>query len=156
MQPIYLIIGVPGSGKSWVARQLKDKYHYVAHDRCWVHPTLSPPDGDEDCDWPSGAKSTHIQVLVREAEKAQKPILTECPFGERPLKEELESHGLKVIPIFVIEYPRIVADRYRKRTGRIIPQASLTRATTIVNRADEWQAERGTSQEVLEILRNKF
>lgn len=156
MVPVILIIGVPGSGKSWCARQLKDKYTYVPHDRCWTHPEKFPPkDGDGDCDWPSGAKSTHVMELVRVAAKSDKPIITECPFAERELREQLEAHGIKVEPIFIIEPPRIVMDRYQKRSQKRIPKSFLTRATSIVDRADEWQAERGTSQEVLEILRSK-
>ncbi len=31
-QKIYLVCGVPGSGKTWVCKQLTDKFQYVAHD----------------------------------------------------------------------------------------------------------------------------
>ena len=29
---IYLLVGAPGAGKSWVANQLLDKYTYVSYD----------------------------------------------------------------------------------------------------------------------------
>ena len=32
MKTVYLVVGVPASGKSWVCEQLKDKFEYVHHD----------------------------------------------------------------------------------------------------------------------------
>lgn len=131
MQPVYLICGVSGSGKSWVCRQLTDKFHYVPHDMFYnnIEATLS-----------SACKT------------ATKPVITECPFGERVLREELERRGLKVIPYFVIEDPRTVAERYFKRERKQIPKAAYTRATTIRKRAEEWRAPTGTSHEILALL----
>lgn len=151
MQPVYLICGVPASGKSWVCRQLKDKFNYVPHDRCWEHPTLKPKPGDEDGEWPPGAKSTHLQVLSREVH-GNKPIVTECPFGERILKDALDAQGIEVKAYFVVEKPQVVIDRYRQRQKRTPPQNVITRATTIEQRADEWAAPKGTSEEVLNLL----
>lgn len=154
MQPVYLVCGVSGSGKSWLCRQLKDKFNYVPHDSCWTHPQLKPIQG-EDQEWPQGAKSTHVETIIREAKKSEKPVLTECPFGERPVKEAIEAAGVTVIPIFIIEQPGIVRLRYRARTGKSPQQSVMTRALSIRDRADEWKAESGTSQEVLDILRSK-
>lgn len=156
-QPIYLVVGVSGSGKSWACRQAADKFHYVPHDRCWVHPskknwdpaTVWAADLGDDSRYLPGAKSNHAEVLIAAVKVAKRPVLTECPFGERVLREELEAAGIKVIPIFVIEKPGIVALRYQKREGKEIPKAALTRATSIIERAKEWRAYSGTSEEVL-------
>lgn len=151
---VYLVCGVSGSGKSWLCRQLKDKFNYVPHDQCWTHPTKKPDKG-EDSKWAKGATSTHVKTIVEEAKKSDKPVLTECPFGERIVKEELEKAGLKVFPIFVIEDPRTVRNRYLAREKKVPGPEVLTRAKTIIKRADEWGSERGTSQQVLEILQSK-
>jgi hypothetical protein len=80
-------------------------------------------------------------------------MLTECPFAERILREQLEARGLTVIPVFIVELASVVQTRYLAQRGRELPKASATRATSIVNRADEWGAVRGTSQQVLDYLR---
>lgn len=158
---IYLVCGVSGCGKSWAARQAADRFRYIPHDRCWVspgHPSWDPAQvwaadlGDESR-YQKGAKSCHLEVLVAASKIADKPLLTECPFAERVLREELEGAGLEVIPVFVIEAPSVVSRRYRAREGKPIPQAALTRATSIRGRANEWKAFSGTSDEVLKFLR---
>lgn len=160
-QVIYLVGGVSGAGKSWACRQVTEKFHYIPHDRCWAHPERNSWDpsqtwaagmGDDSCYLP-GAKSTHLEVLLEAAFIAERPILTECPFGERPLREALEEAGIPVVPVFVIEDPEVVAERYENREGEPLPKAAHTRARTIVGRAQEWGAFYGTSDEVLEHLR---
>lgn len=89
------------------------------------------------------------------ARREQKPIVTECPFGERVLKEKLEKYGLTVLPYFVVEPPEVCAKRYMKREGKPIQKAAYTRATSIVNRAIEWNAPMGNSDTILAILKNK-
>lgn len=150
---IYLVCGIPGVGKSWVCRQLKDKFNYIEHDRCWIHP-YEKPSNDLDVEWPKGAQSTHLQTLLKTANGPEtKPIITECPFAERKLKDDLTAMRMEVIPIFVIETPEITKERYEKRTGREFPKANLTRCHSIVTRAIEWKAFLGTSEEVLNYLR---
>ena len=29
---VYILVGAPGSGKTWVANQIRDRYTYVSHD----------------------------------------------------------------------------------------------------------------------------
>jgi gluconate kinase len=152
MQPIYLICGVPGAGKSWAARQLKDKFEYVAHDRCWTHPYLTPGP-EEDPKFPTGAKSTHFDVLLDRARKGERPIVSECPFAERELVENLRRTGINVVPVFVIEEPHVVARRYFQREHKTIPPQNLTRAVSIKERAKEWRSFHGTSEEVLNHLK---
>lgn len=132
MQPIYLICGVSGSGKSWVCRQLAEKFHYIPHDEYY---------------------DLHPEMILEEARKSKKPLITESPFGERLLKERLEAEGMTVHPYFVIEKPEVVQKRYLEREKKELPKNALTRATTIVQRADEWKAPRGTSEQILTMLK---
>ena len=160
-KPIYLVVGVSGSGKSWACRQAADRFHYIPHDRCWTHPDKEPwdpafvwaADLGDDSHYLPGAKSNHLEVLIAAAQIAKKPVLTECPFGERLLREGLEAAGLRVIPIFVVEEPRLVAERYFAREGKELPKAAHTRAGSIGERAAEWEAFSGTSVEVLKFLK---
>lgn len=153
MKTIYLVVGVSGCGKSWILRQVADKFNYLAHDRCWEHPTLKPDMGP-DPKWPAGAKSTHVREIVETAKISEKPIITEVPFAERQLREDLERQGLKVVPIFVIEDPDVVQKRYETREKKPIPKAALSRARTIIDRAKEWGAFYGTSDQVLKYLQD--
>lgn len=154
MVTVYLVVGVSGSGKSWVCRQLADKFNYIPHDRCWTHPTARPSEGLDPKWGPEGCKSTHVETIVKEVRKSDRPILTEVPFGERKIREDLEAAGVRVKPVFVIENPDIVASRYQKREGKPLHKAVYTRATTIKERAKEWGAYAGTSEQVLDHLRH--
>lgn len=153
MQPVYLVCGVSGSGKSWVCRQLTDKFSYIPHDKCWSHPTAKPSEGLDPKWGPPGSKSIHADVVSLVAQKSGRPIITECPFAERQAKEELEAKGLKVIPVFVIEDPSVVAKRYQTREGKPLPKSAFSRASSILDRAREWRAFHGTSSQVLEHLK---
>lgn len=151
---VVLVVGVSGSGKSWVCRQLTDKYHYLPHDRCWTHPHAKPKEGI-DVEWgPKGCQSTHLPSIIEEASKADRPLITEVPFGERKLREDLQNAGMHVTVVFVIEDPEIVAKRYLARERRPLAKAALSRAKSIVERAKEWRAFYGTSAEVLSHLRD--
>lgn len=116
-----------------MCRQLTDKFHYVPHDEHY---------------------RDHVEVLVDLSKRVQRPLITESPFGERVLREKLEAEGLKVFPFFVVEPQAVVSKRYREREGKVLPKAAFTRAATIINRAKEWEAFHGTSQEVLEKLKS--
>lgn len=154
MKPVYLICGVSGCGKSWVCRQLSDKFNYVPHDRCWSHPNARPAEGLDPKWGPKGSVSTHLHTLLVQAHKSEKPILTECPFAERQLKEELEKSGVTVVPIFVVEAPHVIAERYLAREGKPLPKAAFSRAFSISGRAREWGAFFGTATEVFQHLKD--
>lgn len=129
--PLYLVCGVSGSGKTWVCKQLKEKFAYVPHDMHY---------------------NGIIKACMTKAMGTDKPLITESPFGERLQKEDLERVGFHVIPVFVIEDPDLIAKRYIAREGKPIQKAAFTRAHTIINRAKEWNAFYGTSDEVLKYL----
>ncbi len=133
MQPIYLVCGVPGSGKSWVCDQLTHKFHYVRHD-----------------DYIQG---DYTKGLAYEAKASEKPVIGDCPFGERVLIKDLEDRGLSVTPVFIVEDGQVVRKRYEARDKKPIPPQHITRAINIRHRAEEWRCFYGTSSEVLEHLK---
>lgn len=124
--PIYLIVGVPGSGKTWVCKQLTAKFDYLPHD-----------------DFPN--PKAYIAAIKRLSSFATKPILIETPFS---VSQYMES--LNVIPVFIIETPEITKNRYETRDNKPIPQGHLSRINTYIERANELKAFKGTSQEVLD------
>lgn len=130
-QPIYLICGVSGAGKTWVCRQLVHKFHYVPHDEHY-----------RDLE----------DALMKAAEIADRPVLTEVPFAERKLRADLQRGGYEVRPYFVIEDKKTVAERYKSREGREAAKNVLTRADSIIKRAREWDAPYGTSKEIFDKL----
>lgn len=135
MKPkVYLLCGVPASGKSWVADQVKDKFTYIPHD-----------------------KYTRHELLLRaisEINKNEKNVLIDCPFDERTLRTELESYGIEVLPIFIVESPDLIYSRYMKREGKPPAQNVLTRALSIRHKIEEWSAASGTSEEILKYLKD--
>jgi gluconate kinase len=155
MQPVVLVCGVAGAGKSWICRQLKDEYEYIPHDRCWSHPTASPSD-DIDQPWgPPGSKSTHLADVLTAARQATKTVLTEVPFGERQLKEDLEAAGVTVQPVFVVEDSATIRTRFVQREGSLPSKGVMTRLAGLQARAQNWRAFWGTSDEVLAYLRRR-
>lgn len=134
MKKVYLVCGVPGSGKSWVCEQLLNRFDYVRHD-----------------DYIQG---DYTKGIVYAAKRAEKPVLGDCPFGERVLVQELEKHGLEVTPLFIVEDPQLIKKRYEARDKKPFPPQHLTRAISIKNRAREWQAFSGKPEEVLAYLKD--
>lgn len=133
MKPVYMVCGVPASGKSWVCDQLKGRFTYVPNDD-YI------------------GKPRDYLAAVRAAVDGDKPVLTDCPFGERERRETLEGQGFSVVPMFIVEPTALVQARYLKREGRPLPQASVTRSVSIANRAAEWGAPSGSSVEILNQL----
>lgn len=132
MREVILVCGVPGSGKTWVCRQLPpDKFQYIPHDE-------------------------HLKDIVRAlavaARTSSLPIVTECPFGERGMREQLETLGCVVKPVFVVESPDVIWRRYADREGKSPSKSTMTRASSIINRAEEWGAPHGTSSHILNYL----
>ncbi len=82
MQTVYLLCGVSGVGKTWICEQVKDYFEWIPQD-----------DHFDD----------QVDVTLRAAKSGVKPVLTECPFGERITREQLERKGAKVIPVFVVQ-----------------------------------------------------
>ena len=141
MKPdIYLVVGVPGSGKSYVCEQLKHLFTYVHHDG-YIYL--------------KGPKGAYLKAIREAAKDSIRPLLIEAPFSVRETMEPLVEEGYNVIPLFIIEHPQTVADRYWKREKKTIPKGHLTRMETYRERALLWGAFSGTSDEVLAELRKK-
>ncbi len=130
---VYLVCGVSGSGKTWVCKQLTKKFNYVPHDEHY---------------------NDMAEALKKAAAGDPRPLITECPFGERLVRDEIESLGMKVIPVFVIGDLELTRSRYREREGKEMQKAACTRASTIKKRAEEWGAPFGPSEFILKFLSN--
>lgn len=136
MQTIYLLVGAPGSGKSWVADQVKHKFIYLPHDK---HP-------DNYLE--------HIKLNVSLTYFSGADLLIETPFSVSEYTKPLTELGAKVVPVFILETPEVTAKRYLEREGKPIPKGHLTRIQTYTKRAKELKAFSGTSLEVLEHLKS--
>jgi gluconate kinase len=133
---VYLLCGVPGSGKTWVANQLTDKFMYIEHDQYIKQPELE------------------LATVINACNTQPKPVLLTCPFGETALRDALTSQGIPTVPLFIVEPPETIKRRYEARDKIHIPQSHLTRASTILNRAVEWNSVHGDSIAILNHLRN--
>lgn len=135
---VFLLVGVPGSGKSWVSNQLHQKYEYIPNDHYLGHPNQ---------------QAAYLAAIVAASKRAIKPLLIEAPFSVSQIQEPLEKHGLKIIPVVISEKPEVVSQRYLEREKKAIPQGHLTRMRTYEERAKERGWFKGTSQEVLAHLK---
>lgn len=135
MQPVFLVCGVPGSGKTWVCDQLAGRYVYVPHDKFMRAP-----------------KEDFVQALHHAATVSTTPVITDCPFGETKLRELMVEAGLTVKPFFIVETAEVAQDRYMRREGKALGAAAVSRCATIKDRALEWDSPYGTSAEVLVLL----
>lgn len=137
---IYLLCGVPGSGKTWVIEQLF---------KC------RPPLGFTSIEHDSISREKLLSLAksLYPPEHMKRSLIIDCPFDERSLRSELERLNLKVTPIFIVEHPSVIEVRYFKREGKRPSQSILTRAETIMNKVNEWGAFYGTSDEVFRHLK---
>ncbi len=134
-QAVILLCGVPASGKTWVIKRLKDRFATVENDQYIAH------------------GKNYLSDVVEHAARGKLPVIVDCPFGEREFKVALESRGLEVYPFFIVESPLVIAQRYQVREGKPASKNILTRADSIGARAEEWGVPHGTSDEILEHLR---
>lgn len=149
MKTLYMVVGAPGSGKTWVCSQLQYKFHLIHHDG-FIY--LKHPD-----------PMAYVKEILKEAPRATKPVLIEAPFSVSKTKEPLEKAGYKVETIYIIENERTHSQRYlerEKREGRWSEDkrrhlaGHLTRTKTYLERAKGDGSFHGTSSEVLEHMRN--
>jgi hypothetical protein len=137
MKDVYLVIGVPASGKSWACNQLKTKFEYVHHDG-FIY--LKNP-------------AAYLTAVRTTAMGAQKPLLIEAPFS-MGIMWDLEILGYNVTPIFILEKEEILRARYkqRERVEESIIQGHLTRQETFRKRAIKAKAFMGDSTQVFNHL----
>lgn len=136
---IYMVCGVPGSGKSWVCSKLTHKFRYIAH--------------DDFIPYGKDARKEYEKALLAEAKIPGKPVLGDAPFMVSIIINNLRAKGARVKPYFVIESAPITKMRYEEREGKPIPKQHLTRIATMKERAAQYMAPSGSSKEILEMLR---
>jgi len=134
---LHLIVGAPGSGKTWVTKQLEDKFHLIHHDG-YIY--LKTP-------------GAYVDAILREAPKATKPVLIEAPFSVSQTVEPLEKAGYTIKPVFIVEDSNVHSKRYQDREKKPIPQGHLTRTQTYLARAIQGKHFYGTSEQVLKHLK---
>lgn len=141
MQNVYLLVGTPGSGKTWVANQLGDRFNVLKHDE-WAYGN-------------GQSRASYVEKTIEAARRSQKPVIIETPSSIKQIYEPLIKAGIKVEPVFVLENELTVRSRYMQREGKPIPQQHITRLETYRQRAKEMKAFSGTSNQVLEYLKRK-
>lgn len=136
MRTVYMVVGCPCSGKSWVCEQLHEQFCYVRHDDF------------------IGDLRIYIAAINQAAITATRPLLIETPFSMSQLEEPLNASGrYHVVAVFILEQHEELERRYRAREGKPIPIGHLSRQKTYAKRAQERQAFSGTSAEVLRHLK---
>lgn len=133
---IYMVVGVPGSGKTWVLDKLGDKFDILRHD-----------------DFINKNPNSYVNAIVHLSGISKKPIVIEAPFSVSQTIDPLERAGLEVIPVFIVEDEVTLMSRYRAREGRFLPKGHLTRQETYYSRARNGRHFYGTSEEVLKHLK---
>lgn len=137
-QEIYLLIGVPASGKSWVCERAKAKYSYISHDAF------------------IGAQEEYLKMIMEEAAAGSKPVLIETPFSMSKIMDPLTKHGHRVTPIFLIEEETKLNARWEQRGTDLKSQKGhRTRQDTFISRANEGDFFIGNSLAVLNHLNMK-
>lgn len=130
---MFLIIGVPCSGKSWVAMQVSKRFQWVPHDDF------------KESEYPSR--------LIKAAKRSELPVLGEIPFGLSKIKEEIENYGLKVVTVCISEEEPVLRSRYFQRERKEMPSGRMKLQETQKSRALEAGSFVGTSSEVLKFLK---
>lgn len=130
---IYLVAGVPASGKSWLCRQLTGQFDHVAHD--------------------DYIGKDYVGEITKRGHAAGKPLLIETPFSVSKIREPLQQSGFDVTTLYVQEKSAELARRYKERAGLNLPTGHLTRQETYAQRAKTEGAFIGSSTDVLNRLR---
>lgn len=136
MSPVYLLIGVPCSGKTWVADALQkaNSWLWVEHDAYHV----------ED----------YWKAVWYAAGAAGTPVIAEAPFRASVLKEQLEKKGVKVVECYITAPEALLEQRYEARKGLAYPKAFRTNLAKYNARYKDLTI-RGTSSEVLQLLKER-
>lgn len=139
MKKLFMLVGCPGTGKTWVANQMKDAMNHIPHDNFLKN------------------RQGYLNQIAAQFkdQNNKKPILIETPFSVSQLREPLEQQGIKVECVYIQEPSGTIENRYFNRDGKTIPQGHLTRQETYKERAKESGSFFGTSQQVLDYLKNE-
>jgi len=132
LKTIYMLCGASGSGKSWVAKQLLDKFQYVSFD-----------------DTP---KKDHLNLL--HACNTDKPILYD-PTIKISTFIKRHSSEFNIIPVFIIESEDVIKERIAKRGGKWTEHIPK-RMKVMEARNIKYGVFSGTAVEVLDWLKNNI
>lgn len=144
-QPVYLLVGVPGVGKTYVTDRVGEGFEVVPHDS-FIE------EGKDD------HNDRYVKGILKALETAKKPLIAEAPFSVSSIKDPLEAAGARVVPVILYEDRHTLAERYRndpKRKGTEIPKGHLSRMETFRRRQGEYNAFMGNSAEVLAYLKDQ-
>lgn len=104
MHKVILMVGVPCSGKSWVAKNARG-VKYIPHDLYNRH--------------------DYYQELVK-ATLGNRIVLAEAPFNAQELVDRLERTGVKVEQWLVTASLETLVKRYFAREGKLYPKQFIT------------------------------
>lgn len=133
---IFLVCGVPGSGKTWVLKHFTNVIHYDAH--------FSTP------------RLEYAKRIVKQYKDTTSFVVADCPLGISEIMNELLRSKVPVTLCAIIEAPEVVTLRYFQREGKSIPKQHLSRIKTIVDRCIQYKGVRGTSQQILEYIQTQL
>lgn len=129
MQTIHLLCGVPGSGKTWIAKQL-NSFNYIPHD-----------------DFPV---SDYHEYLLAAAKRMSRPVLGEAPFRISILIDKIKAQNVPVKTYYISEPEHLIKQRYEKRDLKPWPKQHATNLQKYNQR--QWDT-KGSAQEILNLLR---
>lgn len=127
---VHMIVGVPGSGKSWVAEQL-NQFDHKPHDSYPV--------------------SDYHKELITHSKQASKDILAEAPFRASVLIDQLKAAGIPVKTYYISEPEQKIRQQYEARSKKQWPKQNLTNLKKYDQRPD-WD-HKGNSNQILDILK---
>lgn len=125
---IYMLCGVSGCGKSWVAEQLTHKFHYISFDK--------------------NPKKKHLDIMREYS--GEKPMLYD-PNIKVSTFIRRHSEEFNIIPVFIIEDEEVVKERIAKRGGKWT-ESIPKRIGVMMKRNEKYGVFSGKSHEVLEWL----
>lgn len=129
---IYILVGVPASGKTWVCNRIKG---------------MTVVRNDDYM----GDRSGYVQA-IKEASKGDKPVLCEAPFAASQLIEMLHSINKPIKQVLVTGPIEEIENRYKERkNGQPFRAAFKTNHRRYEEDPDRFEFS-GTSEEVLKWL----
>ncbi len=113
MANLYILVGSPCSGKTWVMTQLKDKTKVLEHDKY--------------------INKDYTEVLTEEL-MVSPVVIAESPFSASLYVDTFTKLGHTVIPIYVISDDQVLATRYKERGKDAYPPRYISQNRTFKDR----------------------
>ncbi len=127
MQPVIVVMGVSGTGKSTVARLLAERLNWDFEEGDDLHPDpniakmkAGIPLTDEDrAPWLG-----NVAAWIRAHERAGRPGVVPCSALKRAYRDRLR--GEHVVFVHLVGSPELIAERMSARAGHFMPPSLLT------------------------------